>query len=201
MLRQRLRIRSSPLVYVGRTLLVLVSLAFIWYGLMLVLLALKVSPDSIDSISGYRSAYDYLAGLIARDVTGQTRVIAGLGGLAAFLLFGYLALKELPRPYLARGGLRLSGDERGVVDIEPRAIERVAEVTAAGQTGVSSARARYGIDELALDVSVRRARELPETLRETQRRVRAALAEHGLPPMPIDVTLTGFDRKQRRELS
>jgi len=201
MLRQRLRIRSSPLVYVGRTLLVLVSLAFIWYGLMLVLLALKVSPDSIDSISGYRSAYDYLAGLIARDVTGQTRVIAGLGGLAAFLLFGYLALKELPRPYLARGELRLSGDERGVVDIEPRAIERVAEVTAAGQTGVSSARARYGIDELALDVSVRRARELPETLRETQRRVRAALAEHGLPPMPIDVTLTGFDRKQRRELS
>lgn len=201
MLRQRLRIRRSPLAYLGRALLVIVSLALVWYGLMLVLLALKVSPDSVEAISGYRSAYDELARVTAQDVDGQTRLIAGLAGLAAFLVFGYLALKELPRPYLARGDLRLGEDERGVTDVEPRAIERVAEVVAGGQADVSSVRARYGTDELKLDVTVRRARGVPDALREAQRRVRAGLADHGLPPLPVDVTLTGFDRKQRRELS
>lgn len=201
MLRQRLRIRRSPLAYLGRALLVLFSLALVWYGLMLVLLSVKVSPDSVDAISGYRSAYDELADLTPQDITGQTRLIAGLAGLAAFLVFGYLALKELPRPYLARGDLRLAEDGRGVTEVEPRAIERVAEVVAGGQADVSSARARYGTDVLTLDVTVRRARGVPEALREAQRRVRAALDDHGLPALPVDVTLTGFDRQQRRELS
>lgn len=200
MLRQRLRTRSSPLAHVGRVLLVILAVALVFYGLMLLLVSLKVSPDAINGVSGYRSAYDELAGLTEEDVSG-VRLVAAIVGVALFLVFGYLAFKELPRPYFARGDLRLSEDERGVTDVEARAIERIAELAATGQAGISGVRARYETDRLALDLSVRRARELPETLRESQRRVRAALADHDLPQLPVDVTLTGFDRQQQRELS
>jgi hypothetical protein len=200
MLRQRLRFRRSPLVYLGHAVIVLVALAIVWYGLMLLLLALKVDPDTVNSLSGYRSVYDYLAELEPADIDGQMRLIAGLGGLACFLLFGYLALKELPRPYLARSELELEEQERGVTEMQPRAIERVAEGAALKLASVQPATGRYHTDDLALDVSVGRARDLAETLRAVRARARERLAEHGLPTVPVNVTLTGFDRKGRREL-
>ncbi len=199
--RQRLRSRTSPIAYVGRAILILVAVGLLWYGLMMVLLALKVSPDAIDAISGYRTAYDYLAALVADDVGGSTRLITALAGVAGFLLFGYLALKEIPRPYLARTDLRLREDDRGVVDVRPRAIERIAETAAGEHPAVSSATGRYGTDELAVDLGVKRARDLDETLSDVQGRVLHALSDQELPPTPVVVTLTGFDRKQRRELS
>lgn len=199
--RQRLRSRTSPIAYVGRAILVLVAVGLAWYGLMMVLLALKVSPSAIDAISGYRTAYDYLAALVANDVGGSTRLITGLAGVAGFLLFSYLAIKEIPRPYLARSDLRLREDDRGVVDVQPRAIERIAETAAGEHSAVSSATGRYGTDELAVDLGVKRARDLDKVLSDVQHRVLHALSSHELPPMPVVVTLTGFDRKQRRELS
>lgn len=199
--RQRLRSRTSPVAYVGRAILVLVALGLVWYGLMTVLLALKVSPSSIDAISGYRTAYDYLAGLTTEDLDGSTRLVAALAGLAAFLLFGYLALKEVPRPYLARSDLRLRGDYLGVTDVQPRAIERIAETAACEHPAVSSAAGRYAIDELTVNLGVKRARGLDTTLSDVQDRILRALHRHELPPLSVVVTLTGFDRKQRRELS
>lgn len=199
--RQRLRSRTSPIAYVGRAILVLVAVGLVWYGLMMVLLALKVSPGAIDAISGYRTAYDYLAALGPDDIGVSTRLITALAGAAGFLLFGYLALKEIPRPYLARTDLRLREDDRGVVDVGPRAIERIAETAAGEHPAVSSATGRYGTDELAVDLGVKRARDLDETLSDVQDRVLHALRNHELPPTPVVVTLTGFDRKQRRELS
>lgn len=198
--RQRLRFRTSPLAFLGHALLVLLALALVWYGLMLLLLALKVDPDTVNSLSGYRSAYDYLAELEPADIDGQVRLIAGLAGLACFLLCGYLALKELPRPYLTRSDLELDEQERGLTEIQPRAIERVAEAAALELASVQSASGRYHTDDLALDVSVGRARDLAETLRAVRARARERLAEHGLPTLPVNVTLTGFDRKGRREL-
>lgn len=200
MLRQRLRFRTSPLAFLGRALLVLLAAALVWYGLMFLLLALKVEPDTVNDLSGYRSAYDYLADLEPADVDGQFRLIAGLAGLACFLLFGYLALKELPRPYLARSDLQLEEQERGITEVEPRAIERVAESAALEFPSVASASGRYGTDDLALDVSIVRARDLAETLSAVRTRAHERLVEHGLPELPVNVTLTGFERKGRREL-
>lgn len=201
MLRQRLRSRTSPVALVGKAVLIVVSIGLVWYGLALVLLALKLSPDSIDSVSGYRAAYDHLAGLTAGDIDGQTRLIAALAGVGAFLFFGYLALKEIARPYLARADLRLAEDERGAVDVEPRAIERIAEAAAGAHPQVASVTGRYGTDDIAVDLSVKRARSLEGTLLDVQKRVLHALDVHGLPSIPVNVTLTGFERKQRRELS
>jgi hypothetical protein len=198
--RQRLRFRGSPLAFLGRALIVLLAAALIWYGLMFLLLALKVDPDTVNGLSGYRSAYDYLAGLEPADVDGRFRLIAGLAGLAAFLLFGYLAWRELPRPYLARSDLQLEENERGVTEIGPRAIERVAEAAALEQSSVASATGRYGTHDLALDVSLAQARDLGETMRAVRDRAHERLSEHGLPDLPVNVTLTDFQRKGRREL-
>jgi hypothetical protein len=200
--RQRLRARSSSLGLLGTVVLVLVALLLIYYGAMLLALALKVSPATIDAISGYGTAYDALAGIEAADVDGQARLVAGLAGLAALLAFGLLAFKEPPRPYLARGSLALGGAERGTTEVGARAIERAAEAAALDQHAVSSAAGRYGTDDLTVAVSMRDAGEVPKALRDVQRLVRASLALHGLPVLPVHVTLTGFDRSNReRELT
>lgn len=201
MLRQRLRTRRSPLPLVGRTLLVLVALTLVWYGLMLLGLALKFSPGDIDGISGYRSIYDSLAALEQEDITEDARLIVAVAGLFACLIFGLLALRELPRPYLARGEMALLEDERGAVTVEPRAVERVAEGAAGGHPSVSGVSGRLGDDELTVNVHVRRPADLAETLSDVRESVREALKLHELPAMPVHVTLTGFEGPQRRELN
>lgn len=201
MLRQRLRVGTSPLVLLGRIVLVLFALALVWYGVILVLLAFKVSPHTVNQLSGYRSAYNYLAALKPRDITADTRLIAGLAGLAGFLVFAYLAFKELPRPRLTRSELRLVEHERGVVDVAPRALERAVEGAALEDDDVLDAAARYATDELTVTISVTRARELPDILRAVRAQAREQLAAHGLPELPVNVTLTGFERTRRRELA
>jgi hypothetical protein len=201
MLRQRLRTRTSPLVFVGRLLVLLFAGALLWYGLMTVLLAFKVAPSTVDQLSGYRTALDWLAGLTPGDVDGPARAIGAVAGILACLVFGYLAYQELPRPYLARQEVELDADDRGDVRVEPLAIERVAEIAARQEPGVSAATSSYERDDLTLNLTVQRARGVADVLRGAQARVRAALAEHGLPSVPVTVTLTGYDRKHRRELS
>ncbi len=202
MLRQRVRQRTSPLVFVGRLLTFLFALALIWYGAMVVLGALKVSPGKINSISGYRTAYNYLAGLTPQKVDGSTtRAILAAAGVLAFLLFGYLAFKEIPRPHFTRHDLELTGDERGELTVRPRAIERLAETAAQQAPGITGASGRYSQDDLTVNVTVRRARNLADTLRDTQHRVSDALQQHELPTLPVNVTLAGYDRRHRRELN
>jgi hypothetical protein len=198
--RQRIRERPSILMVVGRIVPLVLALGLMWYGLMLVLLALKVSPSTVNAISGYRTAFNYLSGLTPNDVDGSvTRAIIAGSGLAAFLVFGYLALKQLPRPYLARRELPLATDEHGEVYLAPRAIERIAEVAASMHPAVTAAQGRYSVDDLAVHVSVRRARDLATTLHDAQQRVAHALEQHELPAMAVNITLTGYDR-QGREL-
>jgi hypothetical protein len=202
MLRQRLRERASPVVVIGRLLTFLFALALVWYGVMTVLLALKVSPATVNSISGYRGAYDWLAGLTPRKVDGQTtRAIIAGAGLAAFVLFGYLAFKEIPRPHFVRRGLQLAQDDHGEITVEPRAVERIAETAAQHDPAVTSASGRYGEDDLTVTVTVRRARDLAATLRGAQQRVKEALHQHELPIPAINVTLAHYDRRHRRELT
>lgn len=198
--RQRVRARTSPLAFVGRALVALLALALIWGGVALALLALKVDAGAVNDVTGYRSVYDFFTGLGPGDFDGTTRLVLGLIGLAALLLFGYLAWKEIPRPYLARRDINLSRDERGDVVLEPRAVERLAEASALRQRGVTAASGRYGGDDLSVDVSVRRTNEPAEVLRGVHSAVYDAIEAHGLPTLPVNVTLTGFKQKTGREL-
>ena len=199
--RQRISQRTPMLALLGLIVPLLLALALIWYGAMLLLIAVKVSPSTANSISGYRTVWRWFSALDASSVSGaQTRGIIAGCGVAAFLIFGFLAFKHLPRPYLTRRELSLSDDHQGEVTVRPRAIERIAEVAAETLYGVSYARGRYSVDGLFVDLSVRRPRNLADTMHDAQRRVADALERHGLPTMPVNVTLTGYDGRNRREL-
>lgn len=202
MFRQRIRARSS---LVGKAapliLAVILAAALLWYGLMTLLLAFGLKSDIVNTISGYRTIFDFLTGLGGDDFGGATRAIMAAVGLLSFLVFGYLALKALPTPYLARQDLDLLSDERGVVVVGARAIERLAESSSSSHPAVASATARATSDRLELDVGLLRGDSLGTDLEEIRDRVRTALSDHQLPPRPVDVTLVGFDPPQRRELS
>jgi hypothetical protein len=184
-----------------RILTFLLGLALLWYGLMVVLLAVKVSPHTVNSLSAYRTLYDKAVGIRASDFTTAVRLIAGFGGLIAFLLFLYLALQEIPRLYLARGDVALEEREQGSTVVRPRAIERVAEYAACENRDVTGASGRLGDNELNVDIAVRRATTAADTLTDVHKRVAAALDHHQLPELPVNVTLTGYDRSTKRELS
>ncbi len=201
MLRQRIRARTSPLAAIGWVVLVLFAGALAWYGLMLLLLALKAPPGTVDTISGYRTAFAFLAQLTPEDIGSDTRLIAGIAGLVAFLIFAFAALKMLPRPRLARGPVTLADDQSGRVELRPRAVERIAEIAARENPAVSAAAGRLGDEDLTVNLHVSRARETPEVMHDAQRHVREALERHGLPVGTVNITLAGFDRTKRRELS
>jgi hypothetical protein len=201
MLRQRVRARSFPLARIAADALVVIfALALMWSGAMLVLLAFKASPDTVDRLSGYRTAYQYLARLGPEDIGASTRLIAAIAGVGACVVFGYLAWRAIPRPYLARSDLHLTGDDHGSVDVEARAIERAAEIAALAHPGVAAARARYLTDDLALDVSASHADALAATLLDVHERTRESLARHELPPLPVNLTLVRLERPNRRDL-
>jgi hypothetical protein len=201
MTRQRVNLRAPALGHVVQALTIVLALGLLWYGLMVVLLAVKVSPHTVNSLSAYRTLYDDVVGLKASDFTTLRRLIAGFAALLAFAVFVYLAFKAWPRPFLARGDVPLSDDDRGTTVIQPRAIERVAELAACGNPDVTSASGRLGDEELNVGIDSRRASSAAATLRDVQERVRTELARHELPSLAVNVTLTGYDRQTRRELS
>ena len=200
-MRQRVRLRSSALAWIGRVLVAVLALALIFYGAILLLLALKVDPGTLNAISGYRDALFELSSIREADLSTLTRVVAGAIGLLAFLVFALLALKALPRPHLARQQLELTNDDTGVVQVRPRAIERVAETAALQHADVARATGRYGDEELTLGLGVQQAAGAAQTMRDVQTAVVAALADHGLPAMPVHLTLTAFERRTQRELT
>ena len=201
MMRQRVHLRTPALAYLTRLITIAFALALVWYGAMIVLLAVKVSPHTVNSISAYRSLYHDLSGLKTSDFSTAVRLIAGFGGFLAFLLLLYLALQEFPRPYLARGPLTLEDEQHGRTTTKPRAVERLAEIAAEGNPAVTSAAGRLGHDELHLAIATSRASNAAETISDVHERVKRALETHELSMMPVNVTLTGFDRKTKRELS
>jgi hypothetical protein len=201
MIRQRINLHTPAFGYVVALLTCVLGVLWLWYGLMVVLLAVKVAPHTVNSLSAYRTLYNDAADLTRGDFTTQRRLIAGFAGLIVFLVFLYLAFKAWPRPYLARAEINLQDDEHGTTNIEPRAIERVAELAACGNADVTAASGRLGDEELTVGVAARHASTAAETLRDVQQRVRSELERHDLPSLPVNVTLTGYDRQTRRELS
>jgi hypothetical protein len=198
--RQRVRIDRPRLAALGRIFTILLALALIFYGLVVLLLLLGVSPTVLNRISGYRTAYDFLAGIGPGDLDDTTRLILGGAGLLALIVFGYLAWTQVPRPHRTRTDVVVGRGERGHDALSPRALERAAEVAARESAYVSSATGRLDERDLAVNVQVHKADSAADALEDVQGRVREALERHDLPAMPVNVTLTGLDRQRGREL-
>lgn len=194
MTRQRIRVRQIGLSDLGLRLLVsLLAVAIAFYGVMVVLAALKVDPRTIDHASAYRTVYHHLTSITADQISGRDRLIVAAAGLLCAALFGPVAWRALPRPYLARTGLDTpAAPGSGSTDVAPRAIERIAEVAARHSTNVEDATARYGTATVDLRVRLRNAERLLEELTDIQQRAREGIRAHGLPDTTtIDVTLAG----------
>jgi hypothetical protein len=200
-IRQRIRLRTPVLAYVIRLIGVIFAVALVWYGAMVVMLAVKVSPHTVNSISAYRSLYHDLAGLQRSDFTTAVRLIAGFAGFIAFIALVYLALQELPRPSLTRGPVTLDTQPLGETLIKPRAIERTAEIAARGNPEVTAVAGRLGDEQLAVNISIRRASLAADILTDVHQRIRSALERQDLPALAVNVTVTGYDRQRKRELS
>ncbi|MGI8902265.1 MAG: hypothetical protein ACR2IP_01045 [Solirubrobacteraceae bacterium] len=203
MARQRVHTRRVALAdALLRAVAVLLAAALIWYGAMTVLLALKVSPHDINGISAYGTIYADLVSIAPRDITSGVRAVVAAAGVACFLVCASIAWRALPRPYLARGELELpTGGERGSTIVTARVIERAAEVAALAHPLVTDAAGRYGTENLAMALTIRSPGELADTLGAVQQHVISSLQQHQLPQLPINVTLTGVDRPNRRELA
>lgn len=201
MMRQRVRTRAPRLRVLSQLVLALFALALIWYGVVLVMVAAGLPMGTADVLTGHRTAFLFLSGLGPDDLGPTVRLIAGAAGLVGFVLFGLLALKEVPRPYLARAALGLVEDQRGRVTVEARALERLAESAASRHPAVSDASGRWGPTEVTVNVGVRRSGELVETLRDVRGRVYEAIAAHGLPERRVNVTLSGYESSRQRELA
>lgn len=203
-MRQRLRTRSpAPALWIGRLLVMAFAAALVFYGLMVVLLALKVTPQDVNAISGYRTTYDFLAGLTAQDIDSTVRTIVAAAGILSAIVLGWVAYKALPRPYLARGSMHLSGGEdeaHGHTDVAARAVERLAAHAAGEHPAVAGVTSRLEGEAVAVGVALSRPREVADVLPDVQRRVRAQLERHDLPVLPVNVTLTGLEAGPRREL-
>jgi len=199
--RQRVNARTPRAALIGRALTLLLGLALVWYGLMVVLLAVKVSPHTVNSLSGYHTLYQDAAGLRRHDFTTVVRLIGAFAGLLVLLGFLYLLLRQVPVPRLTRHPLVLPESGRGQIVVEPRAVERIAETAAGRHARVAGAHGRLTDDELTVNVGVSSATFLAPTLTEVRREVHDALARHGLPAVPVHVIATAYTPRTGRELS
>ena len=194
MIRQRVHLRSGVLVeLLLRMLVSVLGLALVFYGAMVLLAALKLSPSTINQISGYRTVQHALESITAANISGQDRIIVAVAGVLCLIIFGWLAWRSLPRPYLARTRIALDQDqERGQTEIAPRALERAAQLIAHRDPHVTDARARS--DQHAVEITVQLRDldlDLLEPMQRIQGRVRDGLAEQGFPAVAIDLTLAG----------
>ena len=63
---------------------------------MMVLLAVKVARNTVDSLSGYRTAHHFWPALQHDDISAKARAIIAAAGVLGFLVLAYLALRRLP---------------------------------------------------------------------------------------------------------
>ncbi len=201
MLRQRIHVEGSSVSNtIGRFLAALLGAAIAWYGLMTMMLAFKVSPSFVNDISGYRTAFDYLAGLTPGDITSTDRLIIAGVALVLALIALFLLWRGLPRPRLARHEVKVTETELGSTEIQPRAMERAVETAALEHPAVVGARARLDDDGIALAITAGRSVDLVKTLHEVEDRAFESLDKHELELERVDVTLAGFDSPNGREL-
>jgi uncharacterized alkaline shock family protein YloU len=201
MRRLRLHLRRAPVALLTRALALALARILFWYGAMLVLLAVKVAPHTVNSLSGYRSIYDFLARLRGSDFSTHRRLAGGIGGALAFLVLIYLALQQLPRPYLTRPQTTMLDYDGGTLTIAPRVIERVAEIAASASCDVSKASGRLVTGAVSLNIGVIHAQRVAETLHDVHQRVSREIARHELPALAVDVTVTSYEPTTGRNLS
>ncbi len=194
-----LSLRRRPDRLLGRLLLGLLALATFWYALMALLLSVKVAPSDVNAISGYRSAYHFLATLTPSHVDSWRGVIAAAAVLL-LLVLGTVAIRQLPTPARSRHPRTITRDDHGTVTISPLVVERLAEIATGRVRSIGNARASSGPSGISVAVSLQEPRSAEETLHRVQRSVTEALQTHELDLEPVSVVLARYQPPKGRQL-
>jgi hypothetical protein len=185
--RHRIRVGGDRWTTAGRLVTGVLALGAAWYAGLLAALAFGADAGTVDALTGYRAALDWLQ---APELPG--RAVTGFVGLLVFALAGRMALAQVPRPRVPREALVLEQDPRGVVTVAPRAIERAVEAGVDALDGLGSARARWEPGCVTVAVSGTRAAPLAESLAAAPGAAREALRRHGLPDAEVQIVLQRF---------
>lgn len=201
--RKRTALPSGIATAAGQKLMLLVAVGLVYAGAVALALAAGVHGDDLERISGAGWLHDRLAELDPSTWSrGATATVAALGVLLAVLLLR-LAWAQRLVPQRTRTAFELSATApaAGRTTVQPRAIERAAEVAAAGDPGVRAAKATLGDGDLTVHLHARDAARLPEILRDAERRTRAALHAAGVgDDVGLRLTITRFSAPSRTEL-
>lgn len=196
-LRRRAALPDGALTTLGQKLMVLPALAVVYSGIVLLALAAGASGASLDRWTGAGWVYEQLSLVDPARWSQQTAIIVGVAALVGAGLLLVLGWAQRLVPRRTRREVELAHGELGETTVHPRAFERAVESAALEQAAVRGARATFGDDGIALQLHTSATTTLPELLRETQQRARAALATAGLGDhIPVTVTVT-----QRTSLS
>lgn len=198
--RRRTALPDGVLTTLGQKLMVIPALALVYCGVVLLALAAGTSGAALDRWTGARWLYDQLSLVDPARWTEQTTIIVGVAGLVGAALLLTLGWAQRLVPHRTRRVVELAQSEIGETTVHPRAVERAAESAALEQPAVRGARATFGDDGIELHVHTSATAALPELLRETQQRARAALATAGLGDhIPVTVTVTRLTSLTRSE--
>lgn len=195
--RRRAALPDGALTTLGQKLMVLPALAVVYSGIVLLALAAGASGASLDRWTGAGWVYEQLSLVDPARWSQQTAIIVGVAAIVSAGLLLVLGWAQRLVPHRTRREVELAHGELGETTVHPRAFERAVESAALEQAAVRGARATFGDDGIALQLHTSATTTLPDLLRETQQRARAALATAGLGDhIPVTVTVT-----QRTSLS
>ncbi len=198
--RRRAALPDGVLTTIGQKLMLIPALALVYGGVVLLALASGTSGDALDRWTGAQWVYDQLSLVDPARWSQQTAIMVGVSALVGALLLFALGWAQRLVPHLTRREVELAHGELGETTVNPRAFERAVESAALEQRMVRGAKATFGDDGIELQLHTTATSTLPDLVRETQRRARAALATAGLGDhIPVTVTVTRRSSLSRSE--
>lgn len=200
--RRRAGLPTGISTTLGQKLMFVVAVGLIYGGAVALALAAGVSGGDLDQITGAARLQDELASVDLGAWSQAVTIAVGVGGVVLAGILLRLAWAQRLVPQRTRLARDLEPDARapGTTTIQPRAIERAAELASADDPGVRAAKATLSGRDLAVQLHVRDAERFPELLRGAQQRTRDALVAAGLAgEFDVRLTITRISTSSRTE--
>lgn len=199
--RKRTGLPSGFATTLGQKLMFVIALGLIYGGAVALALAAGVTGGDLDRVTGAAWLQDELASIDLAAWSQATTIGVGVGGVVLAAVFVRLAWAQRLVPQRTRLSHELETDGAGRTTVQPRAIERAAELASTEDPGVRAAKATLSADEITVHLHVRDAARLPDLLRAAKSRTQAALEAAGLADdVAVRLTVTRYSTPSRTEL-
>lgn len=199
--RKRTGLPSGFATTLGQKLMFVIALGLIYGGVVALALAAGVSGRDLEQFTGAGWLQDELASIDLASWSQSTTIAVAIGGVVLAALCVRLAWAQRLVPQRTRLAHELETDGVGRTTVQPRAIERAAELASTEDPGVRAAKATLTADEITVHLHVRDAERLPDLLRAAKSRTTAALSAAGMADdVDVRLTVTRYSTPSRTEL-